>query len=104
MEAELARINAEIASANEELSREQTQSERQENERQNQRSELSKVEAELDQAKADCKAWMARLRDEELLSEELAKKKADLEVEVQRVCDAEKSLTGESKHIESLQE
>eukprot|EP00354_Favella_ehrenbergii_P006335 CAMPEP_0170456892 /NCGR_PEP_ID=MMETSP0123-20130129/4367_1 /TAXON_ID=182087 /ORGANISM="Favella ehrenbergii, Strain Fehren 1" /LENGTH=61 /DNA_ID=CAMNT_0010720505 /DNA_START=551 /DNA_END=736 /DNA_ORIENTATION=- len=60
--------------ATEELNREQTKGERQENEKQGQRGELSRLEAELDQAKADCKAWIGRLRDEELLSEELAKK------------------------------
>ena len=104
METELARVNAEIAAANEELNREQTQAERQENDRQSQRDELSRLEAELDQSKADCKAWMGRCRDEELLSEDLGRKQAELEVEVQRVEDAERSLTGESKHISLLQD
>jgi len=46
---------------------------------------------------------MGRLRDEEQLSDELAKKYADLQVEVQKMEEAELHLKGESKHLETLQ-
>lgn len=44
---------------------------------------------------------MGRLRDEDVLGEELEKKHADLEVEVQRMEEAELHLKGESKHLEN---
>jgi len=67
LEVQIAQINHEIAAATVTLNQAKTQCERRENERQGQRQELSNLEGALDQMKADCKAWMGKLRDEEQL-------------------------------------
>ena len=102
-EADLARVNAEITTANEELNRVRTQCEREENRWEQARADLTASEDNLEQTKADGKTFMARLRDEELLQNDLNQKQAGLEVEVQNLFQSEEQLKGQSGHLEKLQ-
>ena len=57
----------------------------------------------LEETKAESKASMGRLRDEEQMQADLTQKQAALEVEVQQLTNEETALKGESKHLESMQ-
>lgn len=93
-ETELARVNAEIITANEELSRVRTNCEREATSGDTARSDLYNLQAVLDSTKAEGKAKNGRLRDEELLHAELAKKHAVLEFDVQKLEEQEVQLKG----------
>ena len=70
-ETELARVNAEIAAATEELNRMETQCEREAQAGDSTRKDLYNLKAALEDTKAEGKANMGRLRDEELLQSDL---------------------------------
>ena len=99
-ETELARVNAEIITANEELSRVRTNCEREATSGDTARSDLYNLEAVLESTKAEGKAKIGRLRDEELLQAELTKKHAVLEFDIQKLEEQEVQLNGHSSHLE----